>query len=239
MLRDLKEGLRKLASPEKAKASAWFFKTGPGQYGEGDQFIGVTVPEQRQVAKKFKDLPLTDVEQLLKSPIHEERLVAIIILVDQFQKADENLPAGRLAQKEIYDFYLANTDRINNWDLVDASAEYIVGAYLLDKPREILYKLAKSENLWERRIAMVATFEFIKNGDSSDALKIAQLLLTDKHDLIQKAVGWMLREVGKRCSEKDLTDFLDKHARAVPRTTLRYAIERFSEEKRQKYLRKI
>ena len=235
MLQSLKSDLRKLATPKKAKASEWFFKTGPGQYGEGDQFIGVTVPKQRSVAKKYKDLPLSQAKQLLKSPIHEERLVALIILVERFKSTgqwsdDKN-------QKEIYDCYLANTDRVNNWDLVDSSAGYIVGTYLLDKPRDILYKLAKSENIWERRIAMIATSAFIDKGDPEDTLKIAETLLTDKHDLIHKAVGWMLREVGKRCGEKSLIDFLDKHASTIPRTTLRYAIERFPEEKRQRYLK--
>ena len=231
MLEDLITELRKLATAEKAKASAWFFKTGPGQYGEGDQFIGVTVPEQRKIAKQFKDLPLLEVENLLRSPIHEERLVALVILVSQFQKADPK------TQKEIYNFYLANTNYVNNWDLVDSSAGYIVGTYLLDKPRDILYELAKSNNLWERRIAMVATFAFITNGDPKDALKVAKILLNDRHDLIQKTVGWMLREVGKRCGESHLTHFLDQHAAAMPRTALRYAIEHFPPEERQKYLK--
>ena len=231
MLQSLKSDLRKLATPKKAKASEWFFKTGPGQYGEGDQFIGVTVPEQRSVARKYKDLPLSETEQLLKSSIHEERLVALIILVERFRKSEQE------AQKEIYDFYLANTNRVNNWDLVDLSAEYIVGGYLADKPKDTLYKLARSKSLWERRIAMIATYYYIKQGEAKYTLEIAEILLYDSHDLIQKAVGWMLREVGKRCSEQVLTDFLDKHATTIPRTTLRYAIERFPEEKRQKYLK--
>ena len=231
MLQSLKSDLRKLATPKKAKASEWFFKTGPGQYGEGDQFIGVTVPEQRSVARKYKDLPLSETEQLLKSSIHEERLVALIILVERFRKSEQE------AQKEIYDFYLANTNRVNNWDLVDLSAEYIVGGYLADKPKDTLYKLARSKSLWERRIAMIATYYYIKQGKAKYTLEIAEILLYDSHDLIQKAVGWMLREVGKRCSEQVLTDFLDKHATTIPRTTLRYAIERFPEEKRQKYLK--
>lgn len=232
MLSDLKKDLQKLSSPEKAKASAWFFKTGAGQYGEGDQFIGVTVPEQRVVAKKYKDLPLVEAEQLLKSTTHEERLVALIILVEQFKKADGP------TKKEIHDFYLSHTDRVNNWDLVDLSAEYIVGGYLVDKPKDVLYKLAHSESLWERRIAMISTYYYIKQGESKYTLEIAQILINDKHDLIQKAVGWMLREVGKRCSQEILIKFLDKHAATMPRTALRYAIEHFPEEKRQKYLKK-
>lgn len=229
---DLKKELRRFSSPTKAKASAWFFKTGLGQYGEGDKFIGVTVPNQRQIARKFKDLSLTEIEMLLRSPIHEERLVSLIILVNQFKKADEK------DKKEIFEFYLANTNQINNWDLVDTSAGYIVGGYLIDKPRDILGKLARSESIWERRIATIATLAFIIKGDPNDALKIAEILLNDEHDLIQKAVGWMLREVGKRCGENYLTSFLDKHAYKMPRTMLRYSIEHFPPEKRQKYLKK-
>src|SRR3990172_8812125 len=228
MLQSLKSDLRKLATPKKAKASEWFFKTGTGQYGEGDQFIGVTVPEQRSVAKKYKDLPLSETEKLLRSPIHEERLVALIILVERSKASDAK------TRKEIYDFYLANTDRVNNWDLVHLSAEYIVGGYLADKPKGTLYELAGSKNLWKRRIAMIATYYYIKQGKGKYTLEIAEILLHDSHDLIQKAVGWMLREVGKRCSERVLTDFLDKHAPEMPRTALRYAIERFPPEKRQK-----
>jgi len=235
MVQSLKSDLNKLATPQKAKASEWFFKTDPGQYGEGDQFIGVTVPEQRSIARKYKDLPLSQAEQLLKSPIHEERLVALIILVERFKSA--NRQSDQETQKEIYDFYLSHTDRVNNWDLVDLSADYIVGAYLADKPKSVLYKLAKSKNLWERRIAMIATYYYIRQSEAKYTLEIADVLIHDSHDLIQKAVGWMLREVGKRCSEKALTDFLDKHAPEMPRTALRYAIERFPPEKRQKYLK--
>ena len=235
MVQSLKSDLNKLATPQKAKASEWFFKTDPGQYGEGDQFIGVTVPEQRSIARKYKDLPLSQAEQLLKSPIHEERLVALIILVERFKSA--NRQSDQETQKEIYDFYLSHTDRVNNWDLVDLSADYIVGAYLADKPKSVLYKLAKSKNLWERRIAMIATYYYIRQSEAKYTLEIADVLIHDSHDLIQKAVGWMLREVGKRCSEQVLTDFLDKHAPEMPRTALRYAIERFPPEKRQKYLK--
>ncbi len=229
-LENLKESLRKTATAKKAKASAWFFKTGPGQYGEGDHFIGVSVPEQRKVAREFRNLPLTQVEELLRSPIHEERLVALFILVDQFQKADEKI------KKEIYDFYLANTAQVNNWDLVDSSAGYIVGTYLFDKPRDILYKLAQSKSLWERRIAAISTLAFIMEGEAADTFKIAEILLSDKEDLMHKAVGWVLREVGKRVSREELVGFLKKHYSRLPRTTLRYAIEHFPPEQRKKFL---
>lgn len=219
--------LQEFASPAKAKSSAWFFKTGKGQYGEGDQFIGVTVPLQRMVAKKYKDLPLKDIDQLLNSPIHEHRLTALFILVGQYKK----LPA------RVYDFYLKHTTKINNWDLVDSSASYIVGEWLMDKDRTILYKLARSKNLWERRIAIIATGAFIKNKEFKDTFAIAELLLHDDHDLIHKAVGWMLREVGKR-DQKAEEAFLKKYYKTMPRTMLRYAIEKFSEDKRHEYLAK-
>ena len=236
MLNDLKADLRKFANAEKAKIYGRFFKTGPGQYGEGDQFIGVTVPETRSVAKKFQELPFVDLQKLLHSPTHEERLCALLILIEQFQSASRR--SDESTKEKIYNFYLANTGYINNWDLIDLSADQIVGGYLQDKPKDILKKLALSDSVWERRVAILSTFHFIKSEEPKYTLKIAGILLNDKHDLIQKAVGWMLREVGKRCSEKDLTDFLDKHALTMPRTALRYAIERFSEEKRQGYLRK-
>jgi len=236
MLNDLKADLRKFANAEKAKIYRRFFKTGPGQYGEGDQFIGVTVPETRSVAKKFQELPFVDLQKLLHSPTHEERLCALLILIEQFQSASRR--SDESTKEKIYNFYLANTGYINNWDLIDLSADQIVGGYLQDKPKDILKKLALSDSVWERRVAILSTFHFIKSEEPKYTLKIAGILLNDKHDLIQKAVGWMLREVGKRCSEKDLTDFLDKHALTMPRTALRYAIERFPEEKRQGYLRK-
>lgn len=217
--------LQKFASPAKAKSSAWFFKTGPGQYGEGDVFIGVTVPDQRKVANRYKDLPLVEIEKLLSSPIHEHRLTALIIL------------AGKTVDKEIYDFYFRHTDRINNWDMVDLSAQ-IVGKYLQDKDRNMLRKLAVSKNLWERRIAIVATHTFIKANDFATTFTIAEILLKDAHDLIHKAVGWMLREVGKRDQEAE-EKFLKKYYKTMPRTMLRYAIERFSEKKRHEYLAKV
>jgi 3-methyladenine DNA glycosylase AlkD len=227
MLGQLQKEIRSLADPKRAKNFAWFFKTGPGQYGEGDKFLGLNTPQMRTVSKKFKNLPLSDIQKLIKSPYHEERSIAIQILVHQFPQNP----------KTIYDFYLKNTKYINNWDLVDISAPKIVGAYLSDKPRAILYHLAKSDVLWEKRIAIISCLYFIvKNNDPSDALKISRLLLSDKHDLIHKAVGWMLREVGKRCGQKHLTDFLDANLRLIPRTALRYSIERFPEPLRQKYL---
>ncbi|KKT58841.1 MAG: alkylation repair enzyme protein [Candidatus Amesbacteria bacterium GW2011_GWB1_47_19] len=205
----------------------WFFKTGPGQYGEGDKFLGLNTPQMRGISKKYRDLPLKEVQQLIKSPYHEERSIAIQISVYQFPKNPE----------QIYNFYLENTEYINNWDLVDISAPKIVGVYLSDKPRDILYQLTKSDNLWERRIAIISCMYFIvKQNDPADALKISQILLSDKHDLIHKAVGWMLREVGKRCSQKTLTDFLDEYGKVIPRTSLRYAIERFPEPLRRRYL---
>lgn len=227
----IRADLRSLGSPEKAKASAWFFKTGPGQYGEGDVFIGVTVPEQRKIAHNYAELPLSVVETLLRSQVHEERLTALLILVKQFMRGDD------AARALIYDFYLAHTACINNWDLVDASAEYIVGSWLQDKDSFVLERLARSDSVWERRIAILATFYDIKRGEPTKALKIADLLLHDTHDLIQKAVGWMLREIGKRCSVAIEEEFLRTRYKSMPRTMLRYAIERLPKERREKYLR--
>lgn len=227
----IKSELKKLANPKQAKILMQFFKIGKGEYGEGDIFLGIKVPVQRQVVKKYQDLPLKDVQQLLNSKIHEHRLVGVLILVRQFMKGDEK------QRGVIYKIYLKNTRRINNWDLVDLSAPNIVGTYLLDKPRKILYQLAKSKNLWERRIGIMATFIFIRNNDFKDTLAISKILLNDPHDLIHKAVGWMLRELGKRdqvIEEK----FLKEHFQKMPRTMLRYAIEKFPEKKRQGYLRK-
>lgn len=223
--------LRRQADPERAKNSARFFKTGPGQYGEGDKFIGVTVPLQRVVAKKSLALPLSEVEKLLSSSVHEDRLTALLVLAYQFKKV------GVSQQAAIYDFYLAHTEQINNWDLVDSSAPYIVGGYLADRDRTILYELARSESLWERRIAILVTAWFIRAGESKDTFAIAEILLGDEHDLIHKAVGWMLREVGKSCGQATEEEFLRRHYKAMPRTMLRYAIERFDEPLRQKYLK--
>jgi 3-methyladenine DNA glycosylase AlkD len=229
---DLQTSLRSLGSPGDAAFLAGFFKTGPREYGEGDVFIGVRVPAIRKVARQFKALPLTEVESLLRSPFHEERLAALVVLVMQAAKADAK------TLRQIYDLYLANTRHVNNWDLVDLSAPQIVGAYLADKSRRPLYRLAKSSWLWERRISILATFHFIRLGDFADTLKIAGLLLGDREDLMHKAVGWMLREVGKR-DVVALEQFLGQHGRVMPRTMLRYAIERFPEKKRRRYLEKV
>ena len=225
-LPQLKSDLNNLANPDQAKILQGFFKTGKGQYGEGDIFLGVKVPQTRQIAKKYSDLPLNEISQLLNSKLHEERLAALLILVNNFQKNPS---------KELFDFYLANTKNINNWDLVDLTAHKIVGAYLEDKPREILYKLARSSSLWERRIAIISTFHFIRDNDFKDSLALAEILLNDSHDLMHKAVGWMLREIGKR-DQSLLENFLKKHYKKMPRTMLRYAIERFEEGKRKNYL---
>ena len=225
----IRKELKKYASKEKAAILQRFFKTGPGEYGEGDIFLGVKVPETRAVAKKFKDLTLNDTISLLKSKIHEERLLALLILVQKYSSGDSG------TRKKVYTAYLKNTNYINNWDLVDLSAYKIVGAYLADKSRKPLYGLVRSPNMWERRIAILSTYNFIKSDDFEDTIKISRLLLNDTHDLIHKAVGWMLREVGKR----DISvceGFLKGCYSSMPRTMLRYAIERFPEGKRLQYL---
>lgn len=227
---EVKKELASLADPKQARILRRFFKTGPGEYGEGDKFLGIKVPQQRRVVKKFYNLSLSDITKLLHSKIHEHRLAALLILVQRFNKGTE------LERKKYYDFYLKNKEWINNWDLVDLSAPNIIGVFLLDKPRTVLIRLAKSNDLWERRIAILATFTFIRQNDFRDAIRIAKLLLKDERDLIHKAVGWMLREIGKR-DEARLTKFLDQHVREMPRTMLRYAIERLKEPKRQYYLK--
>lgn len=233
MLTNLREALHKLANPRKAKKLAGYFKTEKGEYAEGDIFLGVTVPEVRKIAAAYQNLAFDDVRTLLQSKIHEERLIALLILVYSFSKSSE------LQKKEIFKFYLEHTHFINNWDLVDLSAPKIVGAFLLnEKNRKILSRLAHSNNLWERRIAMVSTYEFIfANKEYGETFAIADILLPDRNDLIQKAVGWMLREVGKRISEKKEREYLDKNYKKMGRTALRYAIERFSPGVRVKYLK--
>ena len=206
-----------------------FFKTGKGEYGEGDVFYGIKVPTQRKIVKTFNDLSLNGIKVLIHSSIHEERLIAVLILVEQFKKADLK------NQKKLFNFYLKNRKGINNWDIVDLSAPNIVGNYLLDKDKSLLYKFARSKNLWEKRIAILSTFTFIRNGFYNDALKISKTLLNDKHDLIHKAVGWMLREIGKRDLKVE-EEFLAMHYKEMPRTMLRYSIEKFPEKKRKKYL---
>lgn len=235
---NLAKSIKKLGNPEKAKLSQRFFKTGPGQYGEGDIFLGLTMPEQRQIIKNFLDLDLADLKQALQSKYHEFRLCALLILNHQFAQAAKSKDQ-KLCQK-LYAFYLAHTSHINNWDLVDASARNVIGEYLLLpqnlSKRQILYKLAKSKNLWERRIAIIATFAFLKQKDFTDTLKISKLLLQDKQDLMHKAVGWMLREIGKM-NRSTLDQFLRQHYQKMPRTALRYAIEHYPETTRQKFLK--
>jgi 3-methyladenine DNA glycosylase AlkD len=226
---EIQKRLQQFATRKKAKVLQGFFKTGPGEYGEGDVFLGVVVPDIRRVAREFQAAPLSEIKTLLASAIHEERLLSLLMLVHAFTKGDD------AAKKKIYELYLKNTRYINNWDLVDLSAPNIVGAYLAGKSRKPLYTLAKSRDLWERRIAILSTFAFIKQNDHRDSLRIAAMLLNDDHDLIHKAIGWMLREVGKRDEAVEET-FLKRYYKKMPRTMLRYAIERFPEGKRQRYL---
>ena len=220
--------LRQLGTPAKAKASARFSKIEKGEYGYGDFFWGVTVPEQRKIAKQYLTLDLKEIAKLLKSQIHECRRTALLILVNKYRCSNE------ATQAKIVQFYLKHKKRVNNWGLVDSSASYILGDYLLRHDRSVLYRLAGSQNLWERRIAIIATLAFIRANHYQDTLKIAKLLLYDSHDLIHKAVGWMLREVGKKSLPAE-EEFLRQHAKVMPRTMLRYAIEKFPEEKRQMY----
>jgi 3-methyladenine DNA glycosylase AlkD len=229
-LEQLQESLASLTNPEQALFLQRFFKTGPGQYGAGDLFRGIRVPALRRLAKEGQHLSLGHAEQLLHSSYHEDRLLALLILVGRFART------GDADRRVIYELYLANTRFINNWDLVDASAEHIVGAHLRGRDDEPLEHLASSGSLWERRIAIMATFHFIRRGSFASTLRIAELLIADKEDLIHKAVGWMLREVGKRDLQIE-EDFLAAHYRIMPRTMLRYAIERFPEERRLGYLK--
>jgi 3-methyladenine DNA glycosylase AlkD len=227
---EAKKELKCLASTEVASVSMGFFKSGPGEYAEGDVFIGVRVPMIRNVARRFKQLPLSEIELLLQSTIHEERLLALLIVVQNAMKGDDAY------RKAVYELYCRNIRHVNNWDLVDTSAPVVVGGYLRDKSRQPLVKFAKSSNLWERRIAIIATQHFIRLGEFEDTLKISKILLADGEDLLHKATGWMLREVGKR-DETLLIAFLDEHGSCIPRTMLRYAIERLSPEVRNAYLR--
>jgi 3-methyladenine DNA glycosylase AlkD len=229
-VQNIQAKLKQLGSKEKAKILQRFFKTGPGEYGEGDVFLGVKVPELRKLAKEYDGITIPQARRLLTSAIHEERLLSLFILVRKYQKGDDPV------KKEIYDLYLNHTEFVNNWDLVDGSAQHIVGAFLMNKKKDPLYRLAKSEDLWERRISILSTFYFIKQDKLSETLKIAKILLTDKEDFIHKAVGWMLREIGKRHLQTEET-FLKKYYQKMPRTMLRYAIEKFPEPKRQKYLK--
>jgi 3-methyladenine DNA glycosylase AlkD len=229
-IKNIRKKLQRLGSEENANVLQTFFKTGPGEYGEGDVFLGVRVPELRKLVKEYQDITLKEVMQFLRSSIHEERMFALLILVSKYSKGNETV------KKRIYELYLQHTKFINSWDLVDGSAQHIVGAFLMDKSKEPLYRLAKSNSLWERRIAILSTFYFIKHHNFSETIKISKILLTDEQDLIHKAVGWMLREIGKR----DITAeeiFLKKYYKSMPRIMLRYAIEKFPKSKRKKYLR--
>jgi len=229
MLNSIAKELHSLKNKEKSKILSGFFKTGKGEYGDGDIFLGIVVPLQRKVAKKYTNLQLPEIQELLSSKIHEFRLTSLFILIDKYKKAQEN------EKKKIVEFYLNNTKNINNWDLVDLSAPNILGDYLRDKDKSILYRLANSPHLWEKRIAILSAFAFIRNNMFEDALNLSETLIRDRHDLIHKAVGWMLREIGKRDIRAE-ENFLKKHYRKMPRTMLRYAIERFPEQKRKHYL---
>ncbi|PIW37313.1 MAG: DNA alkylation repair protein [Candidatus Kerfeldbacteria bacterium CG15_BIG_FIL_POST_REV_8_21_14_020_45_12] len=221
--------LKQLADPARAIVAQGFFKTGPGQYGEGDKFIGITVPVQRQVAKSNVDMQLSEVERLLQSPVHEHRLTALFILISQYKSSSSS------RRKTIISIYKKNLRFINNWDLVDSSAPQLLGDFLIDKPRAELYKLARSGNLWRRRIAIISTLRFIAEDDFKDTLAISEILLSDDEDLIHKAVGWMLGEVGNRDKACELS-FLELHGATMPRTTLRYAIERFPKKDRKRLM---
>mgnify|MGYP003966048045 FL=1 len=222
--------LLQLANEQIAEHSQRFFKTGKGEYGEGDIFLGIRVPLLRKLVKKYRGISIAEVRKLLHSKFHEERLLAVLMLVQLFKSGDESV------QKQVYDLYLENTEFINNWDIVDISASNIVGAHLYEKDKAPLYDLVQSKNLWERRIAIISTFYFIRQNEFDDTLKLAEILLNDKEDLIHKAVGWMLREVGKREIEFE-EEFLQEHYKIMPRTMLRYAIEKFPETSRKMYLR--
>jgi 3-methyladenine DNA glycosylase AlkD len=229
MLIAIHRAVRKEANAQKALLSQRFFKTGKGEYAEGDRFLGLTVPQSRRIVRAFPDASFADAAALLESPFHEERFIALQLFVEQFARGDEKV------RKQVVAHYLRSTRFINNWDLVDGSAPYILGAYLCDHPRDMLYTLARSRDLWKRRIAIVATLAFIRRNECDDTFAIATLLLRDPHDLIHKATGWMLREVGKRDRAR-LISFLDQHAAAMPRTMLRYAIEHFDPTLRKYYL---
>jgi len=230
--KDVERDLRAASKKEKIPALQRFFKTGKGEYGENDIFIGVNLPSQRVVARKYFDkLTLSEIKKLLSSPVHEHRLTALIMLNRKYKRSND------ADKKNIFDFYLKHRKFINNWDLVDSSAPYILGRYLHDKPRGILTKLVRSKNLWDKRIAIVTTWAFIREKQYADALRLSKMLLKDKHDLIHKASGWMLKEISKRDS-KPVEKFLDKYASVMPRTMLRYSIEKLPSDKRSYYLRK-
>lgn len=232
MLDKIMEDLKLYASPERAKLSERYFKTGKGEYGEGDIFLGIKVPVLREIARKYSDISTEDLQNLLNSKIHENRFVALVILVNKYKKAKKN----HVERMRIFQFYLKNTSRINNWDLVDVSAPNIVGDFSVSDGNEMIRHLAKSENIWEKRIAIISTFAYIKKRNLGETLAVSDMLIKDEHDLIHKAVGWVLREVGKKKPEV-LEIFLNTRYKEMPRTMLRYAIEKLPEEKRKKYLK--
>lgn len=232
-LQHLKQEISKLVDEEKAIRDLRFFKTAKGEYAEGDRFLGIAVPQMRKLGKKYNSLELSEIRELLYSPYNEERLLGLLILVGQFERSKE----ASKKRAEIYDFYVKHMERVNNWNLVDLSARPIIGGHLIDKSRDVLREWAKSESLWVRRIAIVATYHFIKEGEFEDTLQIATILLDDKEDLIHKAVGWMLRELGKR-DEAVLKNFLRSHYTQMPRTMLRYAIERLSLDDREVFMKR-
>lgn len=229
-MNQIMKDLQDISDKEKIPKFQSFFKTQKGEYGEGDIFIGISVPQNRKVAKKYFSASFEQIEELLESKIHEHRLCALLILIYRYQKSE--------GKDKIFEFYIKNISRVNNWDLVDLSADKIIGAQIFQKDKKLIYKLVESKNLWERRIAIISTFYFIKKGQFEDTIKIAEILLNDKEDLIHKAVGWMLREMGKRGGQKELVEFLDIHHKKMPRTMLRYAIEKFDQTQRMKYMKK-
>jgi len=231
-LKELRKELKKEANKEQAATLQRFFKTGKGEYGEGDKFYGIKVPVQRKIAKNYRDLSLKEIQELLISPVHEERLVSLFVLVDQYTKGNDS------TKEKLFRFYLKNTQKINNWDLVDLSAPKIVGAHLLNRDKGILFRLAESPGLWEKRISILSTYTFIKNKHFETTFHISEILLNDDHDLIHKGVGWMLREVGNQNLQEE-EKFLKKHYKQMPRTMLRYAIEKFPEKRRKAYLQGI
>ncbi|MGQ4600329.1 DNA alkylation repair protein [Nocardia sp. R6R-6] len=234
---DVQAALRAIANPADAVHSQRFFKTGPGEYGEGDVFIGVRVPANRGVAKRFAGLALDEIDRLLDSAVHEDRFAGLVILNARFAAASKPRTFDDVARVAVVELYLAavRRGRVNNWDLVDVSAENIVGPWLLDKPRDLLFELAQADSLWERRVALLSTFAFIKAGDASTTFAVSEFLLDDRRDLIQKALGWMLREIGKRIDRALLIGFLDRHAMGLGRTALSYATEHLPPELRADY----
>ncbi|HEY1835766.1 MAG TPA: DNA alkylation repair protein [Candidatus Saccharimonadales bacterium] len=227
----VKQALNKLADPVVAQVTAQSFKIGK-EYESSKKFLGLKVPAVREICKQYRTLPLGEIEKLLASPIHEHRLAALIIMVEQAKKANPE------SKKQLHDLYLRRIDEINNWELVDVSCHYVLGGYLMDKPRDVLYELARSNDAWRRRIAIVSTWQFIRSGQADDTFAIAEILLADTQPSVQKAVGWMLREAGKRVDEKALTGFLERHYQGMSRTTLRYAIERLSSVQKAHFMNK-